>query len=614
MSSFNPDNRKFTIAIIAIVVVMVYIVRLLSLQVFSNDYKKSADSNAFYRKVQYPARGMIYDRDSTLLVFNESVYDIKVVMEDQHGIDTIDFCNTIGITKDEYIRRMDDIKDHSKNPSYSRFTPQKFLGNVTEEQFAIFKEKLYKFRGFSADQRTVRRYASSIGANFLGYVGEVNQSDIDTCANQYYEKGDFIGKQGIERFYERQLRGKKGVQIMLRDVKGRIQGSYQNGQYDERAEAGASLHLAIDNELQHLGEEEMKGRRGAIVAIEPSTGEVLCMVTAPSYDPGLLIGPNRSKVFSQLLLDPDRPLMNRAIQGMYSPGSTFKTSQALTFLQEGIITTGTSFPCVGGFRKDGGKVLLGCHGHASPAALKFAIQTSCNGYFCWGFYHMMNKTSKYGSKEAAFTKWKDYMVSMGFGYKLGIDLPSEKRGLIPNAQFYDEVYAKSGGWTALKIISDAIGQGEVMLTPLQIANLGATIANRGYYYTPHIVRSIEGRALDTTYTKRHYTMVDPRFYAPVVEGMRAAVTSGTCRNSSFGDYIACGKTGTTQNSSGRDHSVFMGFAPMDNPKIAIAVYVENGGFGATVAVPVGARLIRNYLDRYFKKVPPPSDAKDKAKA
>ncbi|MBO4593946.1 MAG: penicillin-binding protein 2 [Bacteroidaceae bacterium] len=583
----------------AVVIILVYIARLLSLQIFSDDYKTSADSNAFFRKVQYPARGLIYDRDSTLMVYNESAYNIMVIMDEQQGVDTLDFCRTIGITRDEYIRRMNKIKDPALNPGYSRYTPQIFYAQITPEKFAVFQEKLYKFRGFYPELRTVRRYSTTVGAHVLGDVGEVSPADIDSDA--YYRQGDFIGKLGIEKSYERDLRGQKGVQILLRDVKGRIKGAYLNGRHDRPAQPGSNLYLGIDQDLQALGERLLRGKIGTIVAIEPSTGEVLCLVSSPSYDPHLLIGPDRGKNYLKLAADPYKPLINRAIMGRYPPGSTFKTSQGLTFLQEGVITPQTAYPCHRGYINAGLKV--GCHGHGSPAQLRFAIQTSCNAYFCWGYFHMISKR-RYGSYEKAFTRWKDYMVSMGFGYPLGIDLPGENRGFIPNVEYYNKWYGKDG-WTGQTIISNAIGQGEVLLTPLQIANLGATIANRGYYYTPHVVRSVEGRKLDSIYTTRHYTMVEPKYYDLIAEGMRAAVLGGTCRSGAIPGIELCGKTGTAQNR-GRDHSVFMGFAPMHNPKIAVSVYVENGGFGATFGVPIGSLIIEQYING---KLSPASEAR-----
>ena len=363
-----------------------------------------------------------------------------------------------------------------------------------------------------------------------------------------------------------------------------------DGKFDKAPVAGKNLRLSLDIELQQLGERLLEGKIGSIVAIEPATGEVLCLVSSPSYDPRQMVGRNRGRNHLILARDPWKPLLNRAIMGTYPPGSTFKTSQALTYLQEGIITTGTSYPCNGGFNYRG--LHVGCHSHPSPLSLIPAIATSCNGYFCWGLYHMIGARQKYGSVQKALNTWRDYMVSMGFGYPLGIDLPGEKRGFIPNASVYDKAYR--GSWNGLTIISISIGQGEVTLTPLQIANLGATIANRGYFITPHVVKEVEGEALDTLYSKRRYTMVDRSHYDEVVQGMRAAVLGGTCRGANLPDIEVCGKTGTAQNR-GKDHSAFMGFAPMNDPKIAIAVYVENGGFGAVYGVPIGRLMIEKYL-------------------
>lgn len=394
------------------------------------------------------------------------------------------------------------------------------------------------------------------------------------------------------------------MQIMLRDAHGRIQGSYMNGKLDRRPVPGKDLTLSIDVKLQALGERLLEGKIGSIVAIEPSTGEVLCMVSSPTYDPRSLTGRKRSKAHLALARNPWKPLLNRSIMGMYPPGSTFKTTQGLTFLTEGIITPNTMFPCHHGFYCRG--LHVGCHGHASPINLVPAIGTSCNGYFCWGLYYMLGNRKKYKTVQDAMNIWRDYMVSMGFGYKLGIDLSGEKRGLIPNAQYYDKAY--KGSWNGLTVISIAIGQGEVLLTPLQIANLGATIANRGFYYKPHVVRKVQGEPLDTAYTHKHYTMANHRAYDYIVAGMRRAVLAGTCRAANSPYYEVCGKTGTAQNH-GQDHSIFMGFAPMNEPKIAVAVYVENGGFGAEYGVPIGALMIEQYLRG---KLSPESEKKAEA--
>lgn len=589
MKEYSLENRRFVIGGIAAIVVLVYIIRLFTLQIMSDDYKKNADSNAFLKKIEYPSRGVIYDRKGKLMVYNQPAYDIMVVMNEEKGhLDTLEFCKTLGITKEFFIKRMNDIKDYSKNPGYSRFTQQLFMSQISDKEFSVFQEKMFRFPGFYMQRRSIRQYQYPYAAHVLGDVGEVNDADIED--DDYYQPGDFIGKTGVEKSYEKQLRGVKGVQILLRDAHGRIQGNYQNGRLDQRPIPGKDLTLGIDLNLQALGERMLQGKIGAIVAIEPSTGEVLAMVSSPTYDPRIMVGRNRGKNHAKLSLNPWKPLLNRSIMGQYPPGSTFKTTQALTYLTEGIINLHTQYPCNHGFSYKG--LHVGCHGHPSPLALIDAIATSCNGYFCWGLYHMMQNRVKYKSVQDAMNTWRDYMVSMGFGYKLGIDLPGEKRGLIPNAQFYDKAY--HGSWNGLTIISIAIGQGEVNLTPLQIANMGATIANRGYYYIPHVVKRVKGEPLDTLYRHRHYTKASRQAYNYVVAGMRSSVLGGTCKYLGHLDFPICGKTGTAQNR-GQDHSVFMGFAPMNNPRIAIAVYVENGGFGADFAVPIAGVLFEQYI-------------------
>lgn len=590
MKDFSLENRRYVIGGVAVAIVVVYIIRLFTLQLMSDDYKKNADSNAFLKKIEYPSRGIIKDRNGKLLVYNQPAYDIMVVMNEEKGrLDTMEFCQTLGITKEFFIKRMDEIKDRTKNPGYSRFTQQLFMSQLSNEEFSMFQEKIFRFPGFYVQKRSIRQYQYSNAAHVLGDVAEVSQSDIDD--DEYYQPGDYIGKVGVEKSYEKVLRGDKGVQILLRDARGRIQGKYKNGAYDRKPVAGHDLTLSIDIDLQALGERLLEGKIGSIVAIEPSTGEVLCMVSSPTYDPKLMVGRQRGKNHKKLSLDSWKPLLNRSVMGQYPPGSTFKTSQALTFLSEGIITPGTAYPCHRGFYCRG--MHVGCHSHSSPLPVIGALSTSCNSFFCWGLYNMISNRRKYKSKVEALNTWRDYMVSMGFGYKLGIDLPGEKRGLIPNASYYSDMY--QGYWNALTIISISIGQGEVNLTPLQVANLCATIANRGYYYVPHVVRKIQGLPLDTTYTRRHYTKATRRAYDYVVAGMRSAVIKGTCRSANRADYEVCGKTGTAQNH-GQDHSIFMGFAPMNNPKIAVAVYVENGGYGADFGVPIGSLIIEQYMN------------------
>ena len=470
------------------------------------------------------------------------------------------------------------------NPGYSNYTDQLFLGQLTVEEFAKFQEQLYKFQGFSVQRRSIRQYTYPVAGHLFGDLGEVSKKEM--AKDEYYVRGDYIGKQGIESFYEKQLRGEKGTEVLLRDAYGRIKGNYLDGEMDVEPVPGKNLTLSLDIELQQLAERLLENKIGSVVAIEPETGEVLCMASSPTFDPRMLVGRQRSENHKALSKNKQKPLLNRAVMGTYPPGSTFKTAQALTFLQEGIITPNTQYRCSHGFQFGG--LHVGCHAHGSPLPLVPALATSCNSYFCWGLHHMFS-ADKYAKVQDAMTVWKDHMVAMGFGYRLGIDLPGEARGFIPNAAFYDKWYG--GRWRGLTVISISIGQGEVTLTPLQIANLGATIANRGHYITPHIVKGIEGEEIDSLYRYPKHTLVDKEHYETIVQGMREAVLNGTCAGANLPGIEVCGKTGTAQNR-GKDHSAFMGFAPMDNPKIAVAVYVENGGFGAVYGVPIGA-LITN---------------------
>ncbi|MEG1660747.1 MAG: penicillin-binding transpeptidase domain-containing protein [Bacteroides sp.] len=593
------EKRKFVIAGVAIAVVIIYLLRLFVLQLMTDDYKKNADSNAFLNKIQYPSRGAIYDRKGKLLVFNQPAYDITIVPKEVMYLDTLDLCKTLNITRAQFLKIMIDMKDRRRNPGYSKYTNQLFMAQLSAEECGVFQEKLFKFRGFYIQRRTIRQYTYNAAGHTLGDIGEVSMKDIES--DDYYIRGDYIGKQGVEKSYEKQLRGEKGVEILLRDAHGRIQGHYMNGKFDKRPIPGKNLTLSLDIDLQLLGERLMKNKIGSIVAIEPETGEILCIVSSPNFDPHLMIGRQRGKNHLALQRDMQKPLLNRALMGAYPPGSTFKAAQALTYLQEGIVQETTpAFPCSHGFSY--GSLHVGCHSHGSPLALVPALATSCNSYFCWGLFRMLGD-HKYGSPQKAITVWKDHMVSQGFGYRLGVDLPSEGRGLIPNAQFYDKAYR--GHWNGLTVISIAIGQGEVLATPLQIANLAATIANRGHFITPHVVKRVQHALLDSLYRFPRQTTIEPRHYEEVVRGMRAAVVGGTCRTAAIPGIEVCGKTGTAQNR-GHDHSSFMGFAPMNHPKIAVLVYVENGGWGATFGVPYGSLIMEQYLNG---KLSPQSEAR-----
>ena len=584
---YNLEKRKLVIGGFVVAIVLIYIVRLVQLQVLDSSYKANADSNAFMEKVIYPSRGLIYDRNGQLVVYNTPEYDLMMIPKDVTQFDTVDFCNTLQISRVEFDTRWQEMR---KSRNYSAFTQQVFMHHLSPEDYGRLQEKLYRFPGFFVVQRILRQYNYPVAANVLGDIREVNAKDIEN--DDYYRPGDYTGDLGIEKSYETWLRGTKGKEILIRDATGKIKGRYNEGADDVSPVAGNNLKLSIDIGLQAYGELLMQGKVGAIVCIEPKTGEILALVSSPTYDPSLLMGKERGKNYRDLVNNRLKPLYDRSIMAAYPPGSTFKPTQGLIFLQEGIISTSTLFPCRRGYVNAGLRV--GCHGHYSPIPLKPALQTSCNAYFCWGFKYMMDKRSKYGSTGKAFEVWKNHMVSMGYGYKLGIDMPGESRGFIPNTAFYDKIYGE-GKWVGQTIISDAIGQGEILATPLQIANLSATIANRGYYITPHVVKNIEGVGVLKKSIERHDTDIDKRYYTDIVEGMRMAVLGGTCTGANIPGLDVCGKTGTAQNPHGRDHSVFMGFAPMNDPKIAVCVYVENAGFGATFGVPIGALMIQRYL-------------------
>ena len=592
---YTLENRRYVISGAVVFLVLIYVIRLFMLQIVDSDYKAWADSNAFLKKTLYPSRGLIYDRNGKLLVYNQPAYEVMMIMREVQPFDTLDFCQILGITKEQFVKRVADIKDRRLNPGYSSYVPQLFMNQLSAQEYGVLQEKLYKFPGFYIQNRTNREYEYPYAANILGYIGEVNKKDIEN--DSYYVQGDDSGRSGVERSYEKVLRGVKGEEILLRDAHGRIKGKYDEGKHDRAPESGKNLTLAIDMELQAYGEKLMQNKLGGIVMIEPETGEVLCMVSAPSYDPSLLVGRKRGKNHLMLQRDPSKPLFDRPLMAQYPPGSTFKPTQGLIFLQERVITPETRYTCAHGYTFRGGKPA--CHGHPSPLPLSGALYTSCNSFFPWGLHDMLDSRVRYPSVQQAFDVWKDHMVSMGYGYKLGIDLPGEKRGYIPNSKTYDKIYR--GRWNSSTIISIAIGQGEILATPLQICNLAATVANRGYFITPHVVKEIQDTPLDTLYTRRRYPTIDSHYYEYVAEGMRGAVIGSpygaTCRGANLPDIEVCGKTGTAENPHGKDHSIFMGFAPYHQPKVAICVFVENAGFGATYAVPIGRLMIEKYLNR-----------------
>ena len=597
MSKRNPlSSRQYVIATVVVIIGLVYVAQLFNLQIQNPQYREYADSNAFLRRTLYPARGAIYDRNGELLVYNRPTYDVMMVVREMSRFDTLDFCETLNIDLERFLTLDAEMKDRRRNPGYSSYTPQLFMSQLNVEEYGLLQEKLYKFPGIYIQNRTERQYNFPNMGLVLGYIAEVDRNKM--AADPYYAWGDYVGKSGIELSHEEDLRGEKGVEVLLRDAHGRIQGRYEEGAHDKAPVSGRDLTLGIDIELQAYGEHLLHNKVGSIVMIEPSTGEILAMVSAPTYDPALLTGKMFGSNYLELERNPYRPLINRSIAGTYPPGSTFKPTQGLIFLQEGIITPETHYACYGGYPPLGGRPR--CHGHASPTAVQYAITTSCNSFFCYGLNHMLGNRTRYASVTDAFDVWRDHMVNMGFGYPLGVDLPSEGRGFIPNSKFYTNVFG-TDRWYAHNIISIAIGQGEILSTPLQIANMGAMIANRGHYYTPHVVKERKGAALDPIYTAKHESGINREHFELIVEGMADAVTRGTARGINLEPHVTvCGKTGTSENPHGDDHSLFLGFAPKDNPQVAIAVVVENGRFGATNAVPVARLMLQKY---FFGEVP-----------
>lgn len=589
---FKLEKRKYVIGGIVLSIIAIFISRLFYLQIVEEKYKDLANDNAFLTRTIYPARGIIYDRHGRELVYNQVAYDLVVTMRNLKNLDTLAFCKTLGITRETFEKRIYEIK-HSRG--YSSYTQQVFFTQITGEDNANLEQTLWRFPGFDIRTRTIRQYKYAIAPHILGNIKEVDQKTIER--DPYYKSGDYIGDMGVEKSYETYLRGEKGKEILLRNAHGVVQGSYEDGKYDIDPVPGHDLTLSIDADLQAYAESLMVNKVGALVAIEPKTGEILAMVSSPTFDPRLLVGRQRGRNYSALLRDPYKPLYDRAISATQPPGSTFKPTQGLIGLQDGVINENTTLPCQGGFRF--GNFKMGCHDGTAYWSIVPAIATSCNGYFGWCLYNTLSNTKKYKGVQEAFDAWKNYMVSMGYGYKLGIDLPGESRGFIPNKEYYNKAF-KTDKWKPVSIISIAIGQGEITATPLQIANLAATIANRGHYYIPHVIKHIDGlEQIPDTFLHAHRTLIDTKHYDLIVEGMRQAAVMGTVRASGNLDpegIELCGKTGTAQNPHGKDHSVFMGFAPKTEPKIAVCCYIQNGGFGATYGVPIGTLVIEKYLN------------------
>ncbi len=588
MDSFA--NRRHIFRVIIILIGLVYIVKLFVIQVVDSTYKVTASNNVLRYVTQFPARGLIYDREGKLLVYNEAAYDLMVVPRQLEPFDTTEFCQILDISK-EYVNEA-----LRRAKEFSVYNSSIFLKQVSSKTYANLQEKLYKYPGFFVQSRTLRKYSLENGAHLLGYVGEVNNKIIES--DKYYKSGDYIGVSGIEQSYEEYLRGQKGVNVYLVDVHNRIQGSYANGRLDRKAKVGSNIISTIDSDLQAYGEKLMRNKIGSIVAIEPSTGEILALVSSPTYNPELLVGRIRTKNYVTLMSDTLKPLFNRALMAQYPPGSTFKVINALIGLQEKTLFPYTKYECAGAYYSRGLRV--GCHFHRSPLNLIESIQMSCNTYYCNVFRSILDN-KKYPSIRESFDQWREYIMSFGFGEYLNSDFDNELKGLVPTKQTYDRIYGENG-WRSLTLISMAIGQGELGTTPLQMANMTAAIANRGYYYTPHVVKEIEGDyKLEERFFEKNYTKIDSNYFEIVIEGMALAVngepgSGSTARSAQIPEITVCGKTGTAENPHGKDHSIFIAFAPKNDPKIAIAVYIENGGFGSTWAAPTAKLMIEEYLN------------------
>lgn len=583
MANKSLASRKQTVIAIFLATGIIFLGRLFYLQIIDDSYELSANNNVLRYVTQYPARGLIYDRNGKLLVYNEAVYDLMVLPRQVKDIDTLEFCRLLEITPEGFVQRMKKARD------YSRFKPSLFEKQISKETYGYLEEKMYRFPGFFVQPRTLRKYPEPMGAHLLGYVGEVNQSIIDK--DPYYKSGDYIGISGIEKSYEEDLRGKKGIKIRMVDVHNREVGSFQNGLYDTLAVMGKDLYLTIDAELQQYGELLMQGKMGSVVAIEPSSGEILAFLSSPTYDPNLLVGRVRGKNFSELSKDPVKPLLNRAMMGQYPPGSTFKMVNDLVGMQEGVLNTHTHYTCQG----PGSSPIRCTHHHQSPLDVYVAIQQSCNP-FHWQVYRSILNNPRRKNVKENYTAWRNHIMSMGFGHKLGTDMQFELSGNIPSAEKFDAIYGK-GRWNAMTVRSLSIGQGEILVTPLQLANSAAVMANRGYYIVPHVVKSMGTDKPGENKFNKVTSTIDPAYFEIAVEGMRQVATMGTAKWYQIEDITMCGKTGTAENPHGEDHSLFMAFAPADNPVIAIAVIVENSGFGSTWALPVASLMIEKYIKR-----------------
>ncbi|MGC1203415.1 MAG: penicillin-binding protein 2 [Flavobacteriaceae bacterium] len=583
--------RQFLLFFSIILVGLVFLSRLFYLQVYDTNNYSLLEDNAIRKVYDYPKRGFVYDRNGELLVANQPSYDVMVIPREVKPLDTIEFCKLLKISKDQFISKL------NKAYHYSPRLPSPFVPQLSKKDYAVLQEKMRKFEGFYIQKRSLRYYQTTIGANVLGDIGEVNNGDISK--DPYYKMGDLKGKQGIEASYEKTLRGVKGIKRILRDRFNRNIGSFKEGKYDTIPEQGKDITITIDAKLQAYGELLMKNKRGGIIAIEPSTGEILAMISAPTYDPNILVGRDRSKNFTTLYYDTiAKPLFDRSLKAQYPPGSPFKVLNALIGLQENVVTTDEKFGCRMGYYL-GSRKLTGCHHHKTPLSMNGGIALSCNAYFVNVYRRIIEK---YDKPHDGMDVWSNHIKSFGLGNYLGYDLKIGNKGRIPDGDFYDKWYGKNK-WASTYNISNAIGQGEVEATPIQLANMVAAIGNRGYFYTPHIIKSIEGETIDENYTTPKYTTIDKEHFEPVVQGMFDVFNNGTAASLRVKDIEICGKTGTAENfmkidsltTQLTDHSIFVAFAPKDNPKIAVAVFVENGYWGSRFAGKITSLIIEKYL-------------------
>jgi len=582
------SGRKWFVVIFFAIVAIIYISKLFYMQIIDDKYTELARQNASRRIVETPPRGLIFDRNGEKLVGNEISYDLMVIPRNMYKFDTLTFCQIMQTDTAEFNKRI------RKAKAYSTYSPSLYAKNLDIKTCSYLIEKMYNFRGFYVFPRTIRQYYTQSAAHSLGYIAEVN--DVDMQADNYYSMGDYMGRSGIERAYEKELRGVKGQKFILVDNLGREVGRFKEGKSDTYAVAGKDIWASIDKELQEYGERLMNGKRGSIVAIEPSTGEILCLVTSPSYDPSLFVGAERGNNYIRLQNDTiNKPLFNRALGAIYPPGSTFKLANALIFQQAGVVNDNTMYSCQRGFAY--GNRVLGCHGHPTPLNVVGSVQHSCNAWYCRGLNAMLESRKHYSSTKKAYDAWYKYALGLGFGRKFDSDLPYESKGFIPTSDFYDRAYGENR-WRATSIISISIGQGEICATPMQLANLAAIIANRGYYYPPHLVRAIAHKdSSNQRFTTKMSSGIEAKYFKGVIQGMENAVLAGTARRAAVPGIRVAAKTGTAENPPKKDHSLLVCFAPVEEPKIAISVIVENGGFGATWAAPIASLMIEYYLNK-----------------